>query len=294
MKKNYLLGSLAILAILAGFSLGNGASASTSVTFSPSQEGTIRESFDQQAVVEVFAPVGAVSLQTTFNLRLVAATEDILPLAGSNAFVLSNKIYSLETTDALNRKDLNFNKNLTVTISMVGMPGDTSSLGVYYFNEPTREWKIISESSFSPAKGRVNFGLSRPTTFAIISGEGQATIRSSQVLGAKEYGNGSLLRGADGRIYVIANGQKQRIMNLKELNSYAGRTIYKVDNSVLASYPEVLGVKVLANGTLIRGTDYKIYIIVNGKKQPLRTLAELQKYSGQKIYNLSDAEMASY
>lgn len=48
------------------------------------------------------------------------------------------------------------------------------------------------------------------------------------------------------------------------------------------------------NGSLLRGSNKKIYAIVNGKKQALSTLQELAKYSGRKITNVSDSVLAQY
>ncbi|MDD5294474.1 MAG: IPT/TIG domain-containing protein [Patescibacteria group bacterium] len=116
-----------------------------------------------------------------------------------------------------------------------------------------------------------------------------------QVLGEKIYADGTLVRGKDKKIFVIENGQKKYIANLKELAKYAGQKIYDVENTILIQYPEVLGTKVLADGALIRGADGKIYVIKNGQKQHIRSLEELRKnYLGKKIYDVSDETLAKY
>lgn len=57
----------------------------------------------------------------------------------------------------------------------------------------------------------------------------------------------------------------------------------------------VLGVQKYADGTLIRGTDMKIYVIVDGHKVHVRSLAELfAKYRGQEIINVADEVLALY
>jgi parallel beta-helix repeat protein len=116
-----------------------------------------------------------------------------------------------------------------------------------------------------------------------------------KVLGEKTYADGTLVRGRDKKIFVIIDGQKKYIANLKELAKYAGQKIYDVENTVLIQYPEVLGAKVLADGMLMRGADGKIYTIKNGKKQYVRSLEELRKgYFGKKIYDVSDETLAKY
>lgn len=71
--------------------------------------------------------------------------------------------------------------------------------------------------------------------------------------------------------------------------------------------PQVLGVKygatsqiatakivLKANGTLIRDSQMRVYIIVNRQKKIISSLTELKKYANKKIYNIVDAEAAMY
>jgi hypothetical protein len=57
---------------------------------------------------------------------------------------------------------------------------------------------------------------------------------------------------------------------------------------------ESVNTQTYVNGTLLRGSNKKIYAIVNGKKQSLNTLQELAKYSGRKIINVSDSVLTRY
>ena len=51
---------------------------------------------------------------------------------------------------------------------------------------------------------------------------------------------------------------------------------------------QVLGRTEFADGTLIRGTDHKIYVIIGGAKKHIRTLWELARYyRGQEILNVA-------
>lgn len=58
--------------------------------------------------------------------------------------------------------------------------------------------------------------------------------------------------------------------------------------------PQILGVKYYADGSLIRGKDKKIYLIDQGKLVVIRTLAQLKKYAGQKIYDETDEVIRQY
>jgi hypothetical protein len=105
-----------------------------------------------------------------------------------------------------------------------------------------------------------------------------------QVLGEKKYADGTLLRGTGNRIYVVINGKLLYVTSLKELAKYKG-PILKVDDSTIASFGKaVLGAKKYADGTLLRGKgDVKIYVIKDGKKVHIKSLAELRKYKGKTL-----------
>ena len=59
---------------------------------------------------------------------------------------------------------------------------------------------------------------------------------NGSVLGEKIYGDGTLLRTPDKKIYVIKSGTAHYIKNLKELFQYAGQPITNVDYPVLEAY----------------------------------------------------------
>lgn len=116
------------------------------------------------------------------------------------------------------------------------------------------------------------------------------------ILGIKTYNDGALLRGSDKRIYLVNNGQLQYIANLKELAKYIRKEILNVKDDVIASYgPAVLGAKEYADNSLIRGSDQKIYIIINRKKKHVASFDDLRKnYFNQVINNVSDSVVNQY
>jgi len=115
-----------------------------------------------------------------------------------------------------------------------------------------------------------------------------------EILGVKDYADGSLLRGLDKKVYLIVYGRKLRIKNLKELANYQGREINDISYEVLAQYPEVLGVKVYATGNLLRGSDKKVYLIIDGKRKLIKNLQELINYRGREIINVDGRALESY
>jgi hypothetical protein len=115
-----------------------------------------------------------------------------------------------------------------------------------------------------------------------------------QVLGERIYAEGTLLRGSDNKIYVVIGNSLYHIRTLKELIKYRG-PILNVSDDVIASYSQaqVLGERIYAEGTLLRGSDNKVYVVIGNSLYHIRTLQELAKYRGP-ILNVSDNVIASY
>lgn len=160
---------------------------------------------------------------------------------------------------------------------------------VSYITQSPQSQTAVTTVNSTEIQNQINRQLQIEKEF-----KNNALINQGQVLGIKTYSDGSLIRGADKRIYFIVNGMKLPIKTLAELKKYKGQKIYDVSNDVLNAYPTISALPIYTNGQLIRGTDKKIYVIVNGKKQQIRNLNELKKYKGQKIHNVSNDILSSY
>jgi hypothetical protein len=114
-------------------------------------------------------------------------------------------------------------------------------------------------------------------------------INTQQILGAKIYTDGTLLRGIDKKIYIIQAQSKKHIVNQQALRKYRGQKIMNVSAKIL----EKFHTKQYLNGELIRqkGT-VKIFAIQKGVKQHVVSLQELlSRYAGLEILNLNRLEM---
>ncbi|PIP66802.1 MAG: hypothetical protein COW93_03715, partial [Parcubacteria group bacterium CG22_combo_CG10-13_8_21_14_all_41_9] len=64
---------------------------------------------------------------------------------------------------------------------------------------------------------------------------------------------------------------------------------------VEAPKPQVLGEQIYADGTLIRGSDKKIYAVLDNALKHISSLKELQlSYAGKPIFDISDSVIARY
>ena len=110
----------------------------------------------------------------------------------------------------------------------------------------------------------------------------------------------SLLRGCGPEVYLLKNDMLVHIPTWQDLHDkYFAHRIYNVSDEVLDLYPhwmppQVAGIKVYGDGSLLRGTDKKVYIIENGAKRHVVNLEELIDYIGKKIYDVTDDVLALY
>lgn len=110
-----------------------------------------------------------------------------------------------------------------------------------------------------------------------------------QLLGEKIYADGTLLRGKDKKIYLIANNKLVVIRTLAQLREYQGRPIYDVSDLVIRHY------MTFADGDLLRGPNKRIYVLNKGKRQPILTLTELRKkYFKKEIFDVAYLTLAKY
>ena len=168
-------------------------------------------------------------------------------------------------------------------------------------NPPTQETPPAPPigSGQSPATGNsggaVTYSASNPPankSSAIQPAEIRPSAAKPEVLGAKIYSDGTLLRAPDHKIYSIKGQTKKLIANLKELSRYRGQPIIEVSANELSGFET----REYDNGELIRQRgEVKVYEIVKGGKHHIFNLEELKaRYFGREIFNISPAEMELY
>ena len=275
-----------------------------------SQEGTLTYNF-KQATVKLSAPKEAVKDQTTFNISMSAINANQKLDNTTGAFIIGDKVFNINAKDIKNNVVNNFNKDLTITITLPEMPADVSSLGVYWFNNSDSQWVLVPGATFDSVNNTAIFSVNHLTAFAVINGNGQTTIGLSEepeieiikeVLGKQKYGNGVLLRSQNKRIYVVKNGMLNYISSLEELAKYSGQEILDVSDEDINAYSQepqdsekqVLGARKYSDGTLLRGLNMKIYVVSGGKLKYIASLEELSKYAGQDIINVDDEIIVNF
>ncbi|GEM_PF-3417345 len=106
--------------------------------------------------------------------------------------------------------------------------------------------------------------------------------------GVPYFPSGSLIRGKDGKIYLISADKLTVIRTLAQLAAYKGRKISDVSDPVIRQYMS------FTDGQLVRGLSDKVYVIKNNKKQLILSLEQLKKYAGRPIYQVSEEILMKY
>jgi len=66
------------------------------------------------------------------------------------------------------------------------------------------------------------------------------------------------------------------------------------ENQIVKSEVKVLGISLYPDGTLLRGTDHKIYLIQGRMKKYIANFKELAKFRGQAILPAISEELSQY
>jgi hypothetical protein len=119
-----------------------------------------------------------------------------------------------------------------------------------------------------------------------------SNIENPIVLGFDRLPENTLVRDESGRVYIIKGERKIVIWDLVELWQYRGEPILDLPDSELSTYPTR---RFFDNKLIRENNNDKIFVIRNGRKQPVKSLQELaDKFFGQKIYNVGKEEFVLY
>jgi|GEM_PF-1731483 len=69
---------------------------------------------------------------------------------------------------------------------------------------------------------------------------------------------------------------------------------YIVKPAPVPPSPQVLGTQTYADGTLLRGSNHRIYVVIGGKLVYISSLAQLRKYAGHEILKVDDSVIANW
>jgi hypothetical protein len=215
-------------------------------------------------------------------------------------------------------EDLDNEKNNILEVNFDGEDtGYFSVPYVIYYEDGTKRVRELNLDSDQDSKFYVSgFGKNVSSVLMIPSSQKQESGFSSNIGSysfllsvkviepsiLKMYPDGSLLRSVDGpKVYLIENGKKRWITSVAAFNSngYRWEDVLQITDEELSLYPDgedISGLNLRPNGSLIKGSGPKVYLIENGKKRWI-TSAEvftLKGYDWSKIILVPDSELDLY
>ncbi|MFA6382030.1 MAG: hypothetical protein WCX08_02060 [Candidatus Buchananbacteria bacterium] len=247
-------------------------------------------------LLELEIPPLAVKDYTIFEVNYVGLDSTNQPCDSQNA-IIGGKIFNLSAKDRNNNLSGNFLQNLNVNLTIANLPADLTSLGIYFLNNNS-QW-VLGQKAIFDVDNKTIFAVNDIGTFAVINAPGLPPILETydrchygpEVLGVKEYANGSYLRTCDGQLYQIENQKAVDVSKKIPLSqrTYNDSAVFDVDFNVIYSYTQnpVFGLKTFRDGQLLRTCDWRIYRVENQKFRYIGTHQELiDNYEGQKINNV--------
>ena len=186
------------------------------------QKGTLNQDLNNENKVKVEIPKGSVKSTTTFTASEGSLEEGDVPENKIGAFLFNGLVFNIEAVDTNGKAVKEFSENLTITLTIPNLPDDTSNLELYYFDDESGEWVIISDVEFGD--GVITFKVNHLTQFAlfeipepVVEGAATTNIIDGDIIQCKSSDNPFA-------VYVvkIAGGTKyiRHIVSLEIFNYY--------------------------------------------------------------------------
>ena len=148
---------------------------------SSSQKGTLNQNLNNKNKVKVEIPKGSIKSTTTFTASEGSLEEGDVPKDKIGAFLFNGLVFNVEAVDLSNNAVREFSEDLTITLTVPDLPDDTTGLELYYYDDESGEWIIITDIEFGD--GTITFKVNHLTQFAVF--ETNAT-KASSTSGAPE------------------------------------------------------------------------------------------------------------
>ncbi|MDO8424936.1 MAG: S8 family serine peptidase [bacterium] len=134
-----------------------------------------------------------------------------------------------------------------------------------------------------------------------------STVLSGQVLGARSFADGVLLRVNERDIYLVDGGQLHKVPNVQALWRYRHHERLDVSNTAILGYTvgdsvltmrrdalRVLGSRTFVNGALLRINGGTIYLIDDGKLRKIPTIGALWAYRDRERFEVNTDVLEAY
>ncbi len=227
------------------------------LTIQPTENGILEQTLEDGLKVVVNIPAGAVTSKTTFRVTRGQLTDLTETEKSDKLRPIEHSLFNLTAVNEAGQSVTNFAKAITITVSGVELPSDVVNLSVYAFDEGRLEWLIVPGALFNSSAKSFTFSINHLTLFGIFRSPGLPSI-------------------------------------IKPVKKIEDDKKTEDERQKAEDRRRVLGIKIYPDGTLIRGTDNRIYVIMFGEKERIVNMAELSLYRGKPIIRVDAATLSSY
>lgn len=130
------------------------------------QQGSVEKVFNNGTGVSIDIPKGAVSGQTTFDVRLGVLSHSKSKMINSGINLLGDHIYTVSARDMEGGDVKSFSRDLIFEFFIPDMPAESDKLAVYYFNDK-QKWIKVTNYMLDSVNKKISFAVNHLTDFAI-------------------------------------------------------------------------------------------------------------------------------
>lgn len=215
------------------------------LTMPTTQSGSLTQLMPLNQYASINVVQNGVSTTTVFSLLTARLSQDITPDQSENAILIGGNVFELSAHDATGNKITALKEKVKVTLNL-NLPSDKTELGTYYFDTSMNKWILISDAAISG--NTITFYTDKPIKFAVFN-------------------------------------VKNKSLALKIPDSSLGSSTGDGTSPALTekTAKKVLGVKLYAEGFVLRAPDKKMYLVLAQKKLLfLKNLADIRKFAFKK------------
>ena len=132
---------------------------------SSSQKGTLNQNLNNKNKVKVEIPKGSIKSTTTFTASEGSLEENDIPKDKVGAFLFNGLAFNINAVDSNKKAVREFSEDLTITLTIPDLPDDTTSLELYYYDDESKKWIIITGVVFGD--NTITFKVNHLTQFAV-------------------------------------------------------------------------------------------------------------------------------
>lgn len=209
------------------------------LTIDANQNGSLVQALGNNYQVEVSVPQNSVVAKTTFTATKELLTDNLAPTLLIGAYLVGGQVFNINAINANNDTVHSFSNTLSITLTIPNLASSTNNLGVYFYDESSNEWALVTNATFNFISHQVTFSVNHLTNFAVFN-----VADLPQTLGTKMTNESTTTVSASYINTVLATEKKMSKKNDQTLTKrLAGRILLQTETLGRAWYLDSVSLK---------------------------------------------------